>query len=681
MQKIAWKVAMLQKQCLKTKRVLILASGDGSNFEAIVKYFQDKGLLVYDDAKTSLQKHIRCDVADKTSQHKVYIELISDKKDANVLKRAHRLNIKYHYVEFNNLETFLQNNILKKGQGFDLYVLAGFMRVLPKQILDLMEFDKNKIVNIHPSLLPEFKGKNAIERAFAAGVLKTGVTVHFVDENLDGGKILERCAFEVSALSLEELEAKIHALEHKIYPEIIEKLLFKKNVLVFGGGAREHALAFKIALSPYLAKLYLAKPNDGFKNLGKIIEFKDYDELLRRALECGIDILVIGPEAPLFEGLVDMFNAEGIKTIGANKAWARLEESKIFAKEFMANSPDGTIKMADYKIASNILEAKAAFDYFKAKGANVPVIKADGSALGKGVYLPSSYDDALMCAKEYLDGKFGDASRKILIEERLFGIEVSIMSLWDGNTLVSFPPACDYKRLLDDNKGPNTGGMGAYAPSKITPVQQKRIDSYLKKLECALKICGANFCGVVYSGLILTDSSKVFDGCDAANIDADNGVYVLEYNMRFGDPEIQALLELLDDGAGCDLLDIFIKMTQKRLCKSDLKFKNAVAYCLTLASKGYPVCPEKGAEISGLMAAKKHNCKIYFAGVKYKQNTSNSSLDFLNSLATNGGRVMSIVKSADKSNPEACIEAILDIYQTAQKIKYDGKIYRKDIGK
>ena len=632
----------MQEQCLKPKRVLVLASGEGSNFEAIVKYFG----------------------------HKVFIELICDKKDVNVLKRAQRLNIRHYYVEFDALEDFLRKKNAQDACCPDLYVLAGFMRVLPQNLLNLMEYDKNKIINIHPSLLPEFKGKNAIERAFEAGVLKTGVSVHFVNQNLDGGKIIERHEVETSGLSLDALRARMHDVEHLMYPEIIEKLLFKKNVLVFGGGAREHALAHKISLSPYLGQLYLAKPNDGFKNLGQVIEFSSYDELLAKALKLGIDLLVVGPEKPLFDGITDMFCAKGIKVIGANKAWARLEESKIFAKEFMAKCPGGAIKTADYKTASNVLEAKAALDYFKEKGSKPPVIKADGPALGKGVYLPVDYADALRCAKCYLDGKFGDASRRILIEERIFGVEVSVMSLWDGDTLVSFPPASDYKCLLDDNKGPNTGGMGSYAPSKITQAQKKHIDVYLKKLECALRASCADFCGIVYSGLILTDASKNPDGRNVSDINTDDGVYVLEYNMRFGDPETQSLLEILDDEAGCDLLDIFIKMTQKRLRDVNLSFKDKKAYCLTLASKGYPDNPEKGAEILGLDAIEEYGCKVYFAGVKA---TSGS-------LIVNGGRVMSIVKAENSDNSRGG-RVLDDIYKAAEKICYDGKIYRKDIGR
>ncbi len=615
---------MVQKQHFKPKSVLIMASGNGSNFEAIVKYFRAKGF-----------------------QDKVKFELLCDKKGAPVLDRAKTLGIPAFCIEFEKFYDFLA---ARKGE-YDLYVLAGFMRVLPEKILEISSngvFCANSlanIINIHPSLLPEFKGKNAIARAFEAGAKETGVTVHFVQKEVDLGYIIARQPLKTEGLGLSALENEIHKIEHSIYPETIEKLLFKKNVLVFGGGAREHAIASVISSSPFLKRLYLANPNDGFKNLGETINFSDYLDLLQKSIEKRVDILVVGPENPLCEGIADVFEKGGIKVIGANKDWARLEGSKSFAKKFMQRND---IKTADYKLAFDEKSLECALEYFaNSKTLAPPVIKADGLALGKGVFVPNDFSEAKKNAKEFLDGKFGAASEKILLEERLFGKEVSIISLWDGKTLVSFPPASDYKKLLEDDKGPNTGGMGAVAPSEITLKQKNEIEEYLKTLEAALVREKADFCGVIYSGLILTD----------------DGPKVLEYNMRFGDPECQALLELLDVSRGVDLLDIFIKMTEKKLKKSDLKIADKKAYCLVLASDGYPSNPKKGAEIKNLDAAKEYGCKTYFAGVKTSQG----------SLTVSGGRVLSIVKSGEDTREF--------VYKTAESIKFDGKIYRKDIGK
>ncbi len=667
----------MKKQCLEHKKsfkkVLIMASGNGSNFEAIVKYFHNKGLSVE-------------------------FELLCDKKDAYVLKRAQNLGIPFHCLEFENFFDFLN---ARKGEcakgGYDLCVLAGFMRILPEKILELFAAGGNSlinnslindtnlsdgikynIINIHPSLLPKYGGKNAIKRAFEANEDKTGVTVHFVNKDVDCGQIIEQKCIDTNDLSFDELEEKIHQIEHKLYPEIIENLLFKRNVLVFGGGAREHAIAAKISVSPFLNKLFLANPNDGFKNLGETIEYSDYPDLLKKARVKKIDMLVVGPENPLCEGIADIFTIGGIKVIGANKAWACLEGSKNFAKSFIQRNG---IETADFKIAQNLDELDFALDYFIKKDI-VPVIKADGLALGKGVSLPSSADEARVEAEEFLKGKFGEASKKIVLEERLFGKEVSVISLWDGKTLASFPPASDYKRLLDGNAGPNTGGMGAAAPSEISQIQKEEINEYLKILENALKKEKADFCGVIYSGLILTR----------------DGVKVLEYNMRFGDPECQVLLELLDTNRGVDLLNIFIKMTEGRLKKNDLKFSKNKACCVVLASEGYPFNPKKGAKIKNLDEAEKYGCKVYFAGVKTVQDAGfvreksqqNQYINIKteqtadcknteppkNSLTVNGGRVLSIVKSAENFD-----NTLDDIRKTAETIDFDGKIYRKDIGK
>ena len=645
----------MKKQCLEnkntffdgSKRVLIMASGNGSNFEAIVKYFRAKGL-------------------------KVNFELLCDKKDAYVLKRAESLSVPYYCMDFENFYDFLNERKAK----YDLCALAGFMRVLPEKILEILAGSEYNIkgccniINIHPSLLPEYKGKNAIQRAFEAGENKTGVTVHFVNNDVDSGQIIEQKSIDTKGLSLDELEDEIHKIEHKIYPKTIENLLFKKNVLVFGGGAREHVIAVKISTSPFLNRLFLAKPNDGFKNLGETIEFSDYSELLEKARAKKIDILVVGPENPLCEGIADIFLKGGIKVIGANKDWARLEGSKSFAKSFMKRNG---IMTADYKVATDEKTLDEALKHFSGlKNPAPPVIKADGLALGKGVCLPSNPDEARVLAIEFLKGKFGDASKKILLEERLFGREVSVISLWDGKTLVSFPPASDYKRLLENDKGPNTGGMGAIAPSKISENQKEEIAEYLKTLETALKKEKADFCGVIYSGLILTR----------------DGVKVLEYNMRFGDPECQALLELLDTEHGADLLNIFIKMTEGCLKKDDLKFSKNKACCVVLASDGYPSNPKKGAKIRDLDAAKKYGCKVYFAGVKALQKETFAGVKALQTnehdgvkplqspLTVSGGRVLSIVKSA-----ETFEKALCDIYKTAETIDFDGKIYRTDIGK
>ncbi len=406
------------------------------------------------------------------------------------------------------------------------------------------------------------------------------------------------------------------------------------KILLFGSGAREHALYDAILKSPLVKKEDIYFAQTGAFAGGNIIDFDDYCNLAKKARELGIELLIVGPEAPLADGICDVFLSFGIKTIGANKYWARLEGSKSFAKEFMCKFD---IKTAEYVVVDDVCKINRALAEFS----SVPVIKADGLAQGKGVYLPKTFNEAGQIAKEFLDGKFGESSKKIILEKRLYGRELSIFSLWDGKTLLSFPPACDFKKLLDDDKGANTGGMGSAFPCALTDFEKNEVDGYLLKLEKALKNSKADFCGVIYSGLMMCD----------------DGLYVLEYNVRFGDPEIQSVLDNFCD----DILDVFIKMTQGRLCEVKLQFSNEPSYCVVLASEGYPVSPKKGCEIFNIDIAEKYGVKILFAGVKKVGEK----------YYTNGGRVLSLVKSGKN--------ALEGIYKVAQEIKFDGKIYRKDI--
>ena len=406
------------------------------------------------------------------------------------------------------------------------------------------------------------------------------------------------------------------------------------KILLFGSGAREHALYEALKNSKLLGEndIYFAKT--GAFAPFNVIEFCDYYELAKKARDIGINLLIVGPEAPLADGICDVFLKFKINVIGANSYWAQLESSKSFAKSFMKKF---NIKTANYFLIEDISQIDGALLKFT----NPPVIKADGLAQGKGVYLPKTFEEAKNVAKDFLGGKFGNSSKKIILEQRLFGRELSVFSLWDGKTLKSFSPACDFKKLLDDDKGENTGGMGSAYPCKLSDFELNEVNNYLKKLNDALSLSKADFCGVVYSGLMMCNE----------------GLYVLEYNMRFGDPEIQSVL---DNFCG-DILDVFLKMVDGKLDEIDFKFKEEPSYCVVLASCGYPFSPQTGCEIFNLKAAKKYGVKVLLAGVKKLEDK----------YYTNGGRVLSLVKSGKN--------ALLDIYKAAQEIKFDGKIYRKDI--
>lgn len=408
------------------------------------------------------------------------------------------------------------------------------------------------------------------------------------------------------------------------------------NVLVYGGGAREHAIAFKILQSKLLTKLFLASPNDGFKHLGETIEYKDFRDLAQKSHEKGIDLLVVGPEMPLSHGIVDVFEAYGIKSIGVNQKWSRLESSKSFAKDFMLRN---NLTTASYSIVEDKSQIESALSEVK-----YPiVIKADGLAAGKGVVIAQSKSEAITTLNAFLDGKYSDASRKILVEEFLEGEELSLISLWDGQTLLPFICARDYKKLLDGNNGPNTGGMGSYCPVNLTIFEQEYLADYIQNLSNALKNEKADFTGVIYSGLMMTGT----------------GVKVLEYNMRFGDPETQALLIHLDS----DLLEIFNLAVSKKLFQADLKWKSGTSACVVVAAEGYPETPLKGAEITNVAHIKdEFNVDVFYAGVKISDNT----------LISDGGRVLSICRNADNPFPF--------LYAAIEELNFKDKIYRKDIG-
>ena len=396
------------------------------------------------------------------------------------------------------------------------------------------------------------------------------------------------------------------------------------RILVTGSGAREHALAWKILQSPFLEKLYLWGANDGFCDLGEKIGAKNIQELTQIASLKKIDIAIIGPENHLAEGIVDSLQKVGIKCIGTNKFWAQLESSKLFAKKFMQKHG---IKTAKYQIATSSTMPEIPFPM---------VIKADGLCAGKGVFFAQNKIEAKKIIKEYEDGKFGQSSKTILAEEFLDGEELSLISLFDGKTLLPFIPARDFKKLKNEDKGPNTGGMGAFCPVKLNKNQKSKLETFIKKLEKSLVEEGADFTGVIYAGLIW----------------AKDDFYVLEFNMRFGDPETQALMMHLD----CDLLEIFELCAKKQLHKANLKWKKDSSGCLTIATKGYPEKFPKEIPITKIPK----NVQIFYAGVKKSPD-----------LKSFGGRVLSLCYTS--CNPYA------KIYEAAEELEFREKFYRTDI--
>lgn len=405
----------------------------------------------------------------------------------------------------------------------------------------------------------------------------------------------------------------------------------KKNFLVLGSGAREHAIADSLLKSNFLNKLFLASPNDGFASLGEEIVFSDYENLAKVSKKKGVDILVVGPEQPLCDGVTDIFKEKGIDVIGVDKKWSQLESSKYFAKRFLKKHG---IKTANYLLIKDV----EGTDLTKFEPPFV--IKADGLCKGKGVSLVFDEEDARETIKDYLNGKYGEASKIVLLEEFLSGEELSLMSLWDGVNLLSFLPARDFKRLNDKPESPNTGGMGAFCPVSLSVLQQERLAEYEKKLKKALASENADFTGFIYSGLIWHKEDY----------------FVLEYNVRLGDPEAQAILMLLDS----DLGEVFIKAVEGKLDEISFKWAKDKAACLTIASQGYPFAPNDDKRITNI-PINRDGAKVFFAGVKKKNN----------SLYSSGGRVLSVCALG-----ECPFEKAVKI---ADMIDIETKYYREDL--
>ena len=339
------------------------------------------------------------------------------------------------------------------------------------------------------------------------------------------------------------------------------------NVLVIGSGGREHAIVWKVSQSPKLKKLYALPGNPGIAELAENVSGISVDDHAAVASFCKdnqIDLVIVGPEAPLAAGLVDSLSAEGIRCFGPSQAAAQIEASKVFAKDFMARHHIPTARYATFDKVTDAIAFLESVDYSV-------VIKVSGLAAGKGVVLPESLDEAKSTLESILvDRTFGEAGSEVIIEERLSGQEVSLMAFTDGETIIPMLPAQDHKRLLDGDNGPNTGGMGAYAPAPIftSDLMDEAIEFILRPAVNGLRIEGTPFVGVLYAGLMLTQ----------------NGIYALEFNCRFGDPETQAVLPLLET----DLLDIADACVNGKLKDVNIRWKDGAAVCVVLASKGYP---------------------------------------------------------------------------------------------
>ncbi len=412
------------------------------------------------------------------------------------------------------------------------------------------------------------------------------------------------------------------------------------NVLVVGSGGREHSLGWKLSQSTNVDKVYTAPGNGGTENNVPIPV--DRLEDLAEFAQKNNSFTVVGPEAPLALGIVDFFEEKNLKIFGPNKKAAQLESSKIWAKNFMKRN---NIPTAEFEIFD---DAKKAIEYVKSINHPV-VIKADGLAAGKGVIVCNSTEEALSAIDTILVKKtFGEAGNRIIIEERIDGVEASYISLSDGNFAISMATSQDHKRIYDNEMGPNTGGMGAYSPTRfIEKSMAKKIqEKIINKTIDGMKNEGASFKGFLYAGVMIKE----------------NEPYVLEYNVRMGDPECQPIMMRMDS----DLYDYLLASTTGALSSlSPISWKNQSAVCVVLASKGYPEAYPKNEEITGLDFSSDETF-VFHAGTK-KENDK---------VLTNGGRVLGVTALGDSLQ-----QAISNAYSAVDKVNWPNKYSRLDIGK
>ena len=414
------------------------------------------------------------------------------------------------------------------------------------------------------------------------------------------------------------------------------------RILVVGGGGREHALVWKLAMSPRVEKIYCAPGNPGIGEIAECVNISsdNIKALCGFAREHNVDLTVVGPEKPLTDGIVNYFTQQGLKVFGPTQEAALLEGSKTFAKELMKKYQ---VPTADFAVFSSAIEAKE----YIGKQAGGIVVKADGLAAGKGVVVAQTAEEALAAIDEImLKRVHGDAGNQVVLEELLLGEEASLLAFTDGTTVIPMVAAQDHKRVGAGDTGPNTGGMGAYAPAPVvTPELLKQIqDTILQPMIDGMREDGILYQGCLYAGLMITAE----------------GPKVIEFNARFGDPETQVVLPLLEG----DLVPVLEACIEGNLADCDVRWKNSAAVCVVLAAGGYPAEYRRGDPISGLAAAASKDAVVFHAGTALSGET----------VVTNGGRVLGVTAVASD-----IAAAVAKVYPAVEQIKFTGMQYRRDI--
>lgn len=416
------------------------------------------------------------------------------------------------------------------------------------------------------------------------------------------------------------------------------------KVLVVGSGGREHALVWKIAQSPKVTKIYCAPGNAGISEQATLVPIKanDLNGLLEFALKEKIDLTVVGPEDPLTQGIVDLFESKGLFIFGANRKAAEIEGSKAFAKEMMKKY---NIPTAFYEIFDNRNEA---VNYIRKQGAPI-VVKADGLAAGKGVIVCKTVEEAIQSVEKIMVEKiFGEAGNRVVIEEYLIGEEASYIAFTDGKAILPMASSQDHKPVFDGDRGPNTGGMGAYSPAPVVTdeVHEKIIEKILRPTIFGMREEGRPYQGVLYAGLMIHDGHPK----------------VLEFNARFGDPETQPVLIRMKG----DIVPILEACMKGTLSKHRIEWDHRPSVCVVMSSKGYPGDYEKGKIIGGLQeVSQMEGVFVFHAGTAFKEGQ----------MVTNGGRVLGVTGLG-----EDIPRAIEKTYQAVRRISWEGVHYRTDIG-
>lgn len=415
------------------------------------------------------------------------------------------------------------------------------------------------------------------------------------------------------------------------------------KILIVGSGGREYSIGLALHKEEKIKKLYFAPGNGATDNLGENVAIKDFEELATFAKTQEIDLTIVGPEVPLVDGIVDVFKKHGLTIFGPSKAAARLEGSKIFMKNFLARH---SIPTAKYIQTKNLEEANTFIDSL-----SLPiVVKADGLCAGKGVIIAKTYDEAKSAAQEMLSGEsFGDAGTSIVVEEFLDGYELSVFAICDGKDYKVLPAAQDHKRLLDNDEGPNTGGMGAYAPTPLIDEElyNKVAQRVVKPTLAGMEAEGNPFEGVLFIGLMIVKGEPI----------------VLEYNVRFGDPECEILMPLIESSVS----DLFYKAATKDLSNLDIKIKDKFAVGIVMASENYPYSNSKPSEIlisEALEDEIKEHTHISFAGVSKEEEK----------LFATGGRVLLCIGVGDSIK-----QARDRAYKRCGDVHFAGKKFRSDI--